>query len=48
MNRCSWATSEVEAKYHDNEWGVVVHDDSVLFEFLTLEGAQAGLSCKYV
>ena len=43
--RCSWATSSplMEA-YHDTEWGVPVHDDAVLFEFVTLEGAQAGLS----
>jgi DNA-3-methyladenine glycosylase I len=42
--RCSWANGEVYAAYHDNEWGVPVHDDRVLFEFLILEGAQAGLS----
>ncbi len=44
-NRCPWATSELEAAYHDEEWGVPVRtDDSLLFEMLTLEGAQAGLS----
>ncbi len=45
-HRCSWAnhTSPLNLKYHDQEWGVAVHDDRVLFEFLTLEGAQAGLS----
>src|SRR5579872_5356201 len=42
--RCSWATGEAMIAYHDREWGVPVHDDSVLFEFLILEGAQAGLS----
>ena len=44
MPRCSWATSEPAIAYHDEEWGVPVHDDRVLFEFLILEGAQAGLS----
>lgn len=44
MNRCSWATNELSIPYHDREWGVPVHDDGVLFEFLVLEGAQAGLS----
>ena len=42
--RCSWPTSELDISYHDKEWGVPVHDDRVLFELLTLEGAQAGLS----
>ena len=42
--RCSWPTRELDIAYHDQEWGVPVHDDRVLFEFLTLEGAQAGLS----
>lgn len=43
--RCKWAGSDpVYVKYHDTEWGVPVHDDRVLFEFLILEGAQAGLS----
>jgi DNA-3-methyladenine glycosylase I len=44
MPRCAWATTEPAITYHDKEWGVPVHDDRVLFEFLTLEGAQAGLS----
>jgi DNA-3-methyladenine glycosylase I len=44
MHRCSWANHELLATYHDAEWGVPVHDDRVLFEFLVLEGAQAGLS----
>src|SRR6476660_5884604 len=44
MPRCHWAISEPNIIYHDNEWGVPVHDDRVLFEFLILEGAQAGLS----
>jgi DNA-3-methyladenine glycosylase I len=42
--RCRWATSEVNIPYHDEEWGVPVHDDNTWFEFLILEGAQAGLS----
>ena len=42
--RCPWATSEPNITYHDEEWGVPVHDDQKLFEFLILEGAQAGLS----
>ena len=44
MKRCSWPSTELDIAYHDREWGVPVHDDRVLFEFLTLEGAQAGLS----
>src|SRR5580765_8105421 len=44
MRRCSWAASEPNMTYHDKEWGVPVHDDRLLFEFLILEGAQAGLS----
>jgi DNA-3-methyladenine glycosylase I len=43
-SRCSWATTEAMIAYHDSEWGVPQHDDRVLFEFLVLEGAQAGLS----
>ncbi len=46
--RCPWATSRAMIAYHDAEWGVPVHDDRVLFEFLTLEGAQAGLSWETV
>jgi len=42
--RCSWATTPQMVAYHDTEWGVPQHDDRVLFEFLILEGAQAGLS----
>ena len=42
--RCAWATGEQSIRYHDEEWGVPVHDDRKLFEFLILEGAQAGLS----
>src|SRR5512133_2351974 len=42
--RCSWAKGERYIQYHDEEWGVPVHDDRTLFEFLILEGAQAGLS----
>ena len=44
MPRCPWATSEPNITYHDQEWGVPVHADRKLFEFLVLEGAQAGLS----
>lgn len=44
-NRCAWASgNELAIRYHDEEWGVPVHDDRTLFEFLILEGAQAGLS----
>ena len=44
VQRCRWASNEWNIPYHDSEWGVPVHDDRVLFEFLILEGAQAGLS----
>src|SRR5271155_4049239 len=47
LRRCEWVSSgkgELYIEYHDREWGVPVHDDRLLFEFLTLEGAQAGLS----
>jgi DNA-3-methyladenine glycosylase I len=47
-HRCSWATTELGIAYHDQEWGVPQHDDLVLFEFLILEGAQAGLSWETV
>src|SRR5271154_2572568 len=46
--RCHWAQSDIMIRYHDEEWGVPVHDDRVLFEFLILEGAQAGLSWETV
>lgn len=46
--RCSWATSPLSIAYHDEEWGVPVHDDKRLFEFLILEGAQAGLSWETI
>ncbi len=42
--RCPWAANELSIRYHDEEWGVPMHDDRTLFEFLILEGAQAGLS----
>jgi DNA-3-methyladenine glycosylase I len=42
--RCRWARTPIEIEYHDQEWGVPLHDDQKLFEFLVLEGAQAGLS----
>jgi DNA-3-methyladenine glycosylase I len=42
--RCAWAKNDLSIPYHDQEWGVPVHDDRLLFEFLILEGAQAGLS----
>src|SRR5215472_15889075 len=44
MKRCHWGTYEQMIRYHDEEWGVPLHDDRKLFEFLILEGAQAGLS----
>jgi DNA-3-methyladenine glycosylase I len=44
ITRCAWARNEINTLYHDREWGVPVHDDRLLFEFLVLEGAQAGLS----
>jgi DNA-3-methyladenine glycosylase I len=44
LHRCPWAQGELYISYHDQEWGVPVHDDRRLFEFLILEGAQAGLS----
>jgi DNA-3-methyladenine glycosylase I len=46
--RCDWAQSELMIRYHDEEWGVPVHDDRTLFEFLILEGAQAGLSWETI
>jgi DNA-3-methyladenine glycosylase I len=44
LARCGWAKGEVYERYHDTEWGVPLHDDQALFEFIVLEGAQAGLS----
>ena len=46
--RCRWAKTALSIAYHDEEWGVPVHDDRVLFEFLILEGAQAGLSWETI
>ena len=46
--RCKWARTPLSITYHDTEWGVPVHDDVILFEFLTLEGAQAGLSWETI
>jgi DNA-3-methyladenine glycosylase I len=46
--RCDWARTDLSIAYHDNEWGVPVHDDRKLFEFLILEGAQAGLSWEII
>ncbi len=48
MRRCSWGDSPDMHDYHDTEWGVPLHDDRALFEFLCLEGAQAGLSWRTV
>ncbi len=50
MKRCAWAKPDNQAyiKYHDTEWGVPVHDDRVLFEFVILESAQAGLSWETI
>ena len=46
--RCAWATREPLLSYHDDEWGTPLHDERLLFEFLVLEGAQAGLSWETV
>ena len=48
MKRCGWATTDLMIAYHDTEWGVPLHQDDLLFEFLILEGAQAGLSWETV
>ena len=48
IERCHWAKTELSIAYHDQEWGVPVHDDRTLFEFLILEGAQAGLSWETI
>jgi DNA-3-methyladenine glycosylase I len=47
-HRCAWARSELAIRYHDEEWGVPARDDRTLFEFLVLEGAQAGLSWETI
>ena len=46
--RCGWARTDLSRAYHDTEWGVPIHDDRLLFEFLILEGAQAGLSWETI
>ena len=48
LQRCGWAVTDLSIVYHDKEWGVPVHDDRELFEFLILEGAQAGLSWETI
>lgn len=48
LRRCGWAKTELSMSYHDREWGTPVHDDRRLFEFLILEGAQAGLSWETI
>jgi len=48
LRRCHWAGTELSIAYHDCEWGVPTHDDLTLFEFLILEGAQAGLSWEII
>src|ERR1700728_3245915 len=48
MQRCPWTKTDLYNQYHDTEWGVPVHDDRLLFEFLILEGAQAGLSWETI
>jgi len=48
MERCAWARSELMIAYHDTEWGVPLHDDRKLFEFIMLDGAQAGLSWETI
>ena len=47
-NRCAWASTDLSIAYHDHEWGVPTRDDRLLFEFLILEGAQAGLSWETI
>jgi DNA-3-methyladenine glycosylase I len=46
--RCEWAKAQIEIDYHDNEWGIPLHNDRKLFEFLVLEGMQAGLSWRII
>ncbi len=48
MKRCDWVFDEIHIKYHDNEWGVPLHNDRKLFEFLVLDGMQSGLSWKII
>ena len=48
LSRCAWATTPHSIAYHDQEWGAPLHDDRALFEFLVLEGAQAGLSWETI
>lgn len=48
LHRCHWARTDLSIAYHDREWGVPIHDDRALFEFLILEGAQAGLSWETI
>lgn len=48
LSRCTWAKKPLDIEYHDQEWGVPLHDENKLFEFLILEGAQAGLSWSIV
>lgn len=48
MKRCDWVSSDIHIKYHDTEWGVPLHDDQKLFEFLILDGMQSGLSWSII
>ena len=48
LTRCPWPSNDLSIRYHDEEWGTPAHDDTVLFEFLILEGAQAGLSWETI
>ena len=48
INRCAWAKTNLSIPYHDHEWGVPLHDERALFEFVVLEGAQAGLSWETI
>jgi DNA-3-methyladenine glycosylase I len=48
IHRCAWARTELSIPYHDQEWGVPLHDEQKLFEFVILEGAQAGLSWETI
>ena len=48
MKRCDWVSGDLHTKYHDTEWGTLLHDDRKLFEFLVLDGMQSGLSWQIV
>ena len=48
MKRCEWVSDDIHIKYHDTEWGVPLHNDRKLFEFLVLDGMQSGLSWRII